>query len=77
MAEEPAALDPTKRRLELWNQSTSRKLTIQVLRHRVCSMLASVPAGHCFLLKQKMFSFLKSKNQSLNDVSIFKVLKVF
>ena len=28
MAEEPAALDPTKRRLELWNKSTSRKLMI-------------------------------------------------
>ena len=37
MAEEPATLDPTKRRLELWNQSTSRKLMIQVLPNRVCS----------------------------------------
>ena len=37
VAEEPAALDPTKRRLELWNQSTSRKLMIQVLLDRVCS----------------------------------------
>ena len=42
MAEEPATLDPTKRRLELWNQSTSRILTIQVLPNRVCSMQPSV-----------------------------------
>ena len=47
MAEEPAALDPTKRRLELWNQSTSRKLMIQVLPNRVCSMLPSVQITVC------------------------------
>ena len=40
MAEEPAALDPTKRRLEFWNQSTSRKVKIQVLPTRVCSITA-------------------------------------
>ena len=40
MAEEPAALDSTKRRLELWKQSTSRKLMIQVLPNRVCSIAA-------------------------------------
>ena len=40
MAKEPAALDPTKRRLELWKQSTSRKLMIQVLPNRVCSIAA-------------------------------------
>ena len=40
LAEEPAALDPTKRRLELWIQSTSRKLMIQVLPNRVCSIAA-------------------------------------
>ena len=38
MVEESAALDPTKRRLELWNQSTCRKLMIQVLSNRVCSL---------------------------------------
>ena len=37
MAEEPATLDPTKRRLELWSQSTSTKLMIQLLPTRVCS----------------------------------------
>ena len=42
MAEEPAALDPTKRRLELWKQSTSRKLMIQVLPNRVCSIAAEL-----------------------------------
>ena len=40
MAEELAALDPTKRRLELWYQSTSRKLMFQVLPNRVCSIAA-------------------------------------
>ena len=35
---ESAALNLTKRRLELWNQSTSRKLMIQVLPNRVCSL---------------------------------------
>ena len=38
MAEEPAALDPTKKRLELWKQSMSTKLMIQVLPNRVCSV---------------------------------------
>ena len=38
MVEESAALDPTKRRLEFWNQSTSRMLMIQVVRNRVCSL---------------------------------------
>ena len=38
--EESAALDPTKRRLELRNQSTSRKVMIQVLPTRVCSITA-------------------------------------
>ena len=40
MEEVPAALDPTERRLELWKQSTSRKLMIQVLPNRVCSIAA-------------------------------------
>ena len=35
-----SALDPTKRRLELWNQSTSRKLMIQALPTRSCSITA-------------------------------------
>ena len=35
-----SALDQTKRRLELWNQSTSRKLMIQALPTRVCSITA-------------------------------------
>ena len=46
MAKE-SAFDPTKRRLELWNQSTSKKLTIQVLPNRVCSMLPSVQITVC------------------------------
>ena len=42
-AEEPikekeSALDPTKRRLELWSHSTSRMVTIQVLPNRVRSL---------------------------------------
>ena len=44
---EPAALDPTKRRLELWKQSTSRKLVVQVQPNRVCSMLPSVQTTVC------------------------------
>ena len=62
MAVEPAALDPTKRRLELWDQSTSRKVMIQVLSNRVCfdhcvqitvpetgASGRDVPKSHCSL----------------------------
>ena len=37
---ELGAIDPTKRRLELWNQPTSRKLMIQIQQNRVRTTVA-------------------------------------
>ena len=47
MAEEPATLEQTKRRLELWNQSTSRKLTSRYCKTECVRLLPSIQITVC------------------------------
>ena len=56
---ESAALDLTQRRLELWNQSTSSKLMIQVLPNRECSLDAE-RTGH--RVRERRFQGVTCRN---------------
>ena len=68
---ESGAIDPTKRRLELWNQSTSRKLMVQIQQNRVCSICCR---AHRSPFPRNVLQVVTCRNPIIHRHSLMKVL---